>query len=234
MTRYVVGVRVLVFERWCSNAAHTHTHTRKQEIATCSYDGTAKIHGLRSGRTLKEFRGHNGYVNNVTYCDRGNMLLTASSDGTVNIYNVKSARLMNTLRPPQANAMTEIPVSDVVVLDENRVLICNRSDTIHVMTLEGKMIRSLSAKGSELHTGGGDVVFVSCRLEFERERNIHWHSYDNNIITNRYGVTQTKMDLLSYRRFTTVLLRSPFGTFKTYYSRDTSKTCMCDGSSSTF
>ena len=170
MTRYVVGVRVLMFERCCSNATHTHTHTRKQEIATCSYDGTAKIHGLRSGRTLKEFRGHNGYVNNVTYCDRGNMLLTASSDGTVNIYNVKSARLMNTLRPPQANAMTEIPVSDVVVLDENRVLICNRSDTIHVMTLEGKMIRSLSAKGSELHTGGGDVVFVSCRLEFEREK----------------------------------------------------------------
>lgn len=171
---------LLVFECWCSSAGvrtpHTHTHTRKQEIATCSYDGTAKIHGLRSGRTLKEFRGHDGYVNNVTYCDRGNMLLTASSDGTVNIYNVKSARLMNTLRPPQANAMTEIPVSDVVVLDENRVLICNRSDTIHVMTLEGKMIRSLSAKGSELHTGGGDVVFVSCRLEFERERNIHWRS----------------------------------------------------------
>ena len=38
------------------------------------------------------------------------------------------------------------------------------------LCVEGKMIRSLSAKGSELHTGGGDVVFVSCRLEFEREK----------------------------------------------------------------
>jgi len=104
----------------------------------------------------------------VTYCDRGNLLLTASSDGTVNIYNVKTARLVNTLRPPQANAMTEIPVSDVVVLSKDRVLICNRSDTIHVMTLEGKMVRSLSAKGSELLTGGGEVVFVSCAVSPKR------------------------------------------------------------------
>ena len=146
-----------------------NSKTLLQAIATCSYDGTAKIHGLRSGKTLKEFRGHNGYVNNVTYGDRGNLLLTASSDGTVNVYNVKTARLLNTLRPPQANAMTEISVSDVVVLGEDRVLICNRSDTVHVMTLEGKMVRSLSAKGSELHTGGGEVVFVSCTVSPKRK-----------------------------------------------------------------
>ena len=29
-----------------------------QQIVSCSFDETARLHGLRSGRTLREFKGH--------------------------------------------------------------------------------------------------------------------------------------------------------------------------------
>ena len=36
------------------------------QVASCSHDHTARVHGLRSGKTLREFRGHTALVNSVT------------------------------------------------------------------------------------------------------------------------------------------------------------------------
>ena len=36
---------------------------------------TVRIHGLKSGKTLKEFRGHSSYVNCVTYTPDGHQVL---------------------------------------------------------------------------------------------------------------------------------------------------------------
>jgi WD40 repeat protein len=46
---------------------------------------TARIHGLKSGKALKEFRGHTSYVNCVCYTQDGGRLVTGSSDGTVKV-----------------------------------------------------------------------------------------------------------------------------------------------------
>eukprot|EP00920_Eleutheroschizon_duboscqi_P019146 GHVT01045344.1.p1 GENE.GHVT01045344.1~~GHVT01045344.1.p1 ORF type:complete len:390 (+),score=52.91 GHVT01045344.1:316-1485(+) len=36
-------------------------------LLTASFDNTARIHGLKSGKTLKEFRGHAAFVNSAVY-----------------------------------------------------------------------------------------------------------------------------------------------------------------------
>lgn len=44
-----------------------------------------RIHGLKSGKALKEFRGHSSYVNHAIFTSDGTRILTASSDGSVKV-----------------------------------------------------------------------------------------------------------------------------------------------------
>jgi WD40 repeat-containing protein SMU1 len=36
-------------------------------VLSASFDGSMRVHGLRSGRMLREFRGHKSYVNAALY-----------------------------------------------------------------------------------------------------------------------------------------------------------------------
>jgi WD40 repeat-containing protein SMU1 len=49
----------------------------------CVVPQTARIHGIKAGRTLKEFRGHTSFVNSVAYTHDNTRVVTGSSDGTV-------------------------------------------------------------------------------------------------------------------------------------------------------
>ncbi len=40
-------------------------------VLSASYDGLARVHGLKSGKMLKEFRGHTSYVNHAAYSPDG-------------------------------------------------------------------------------------------------------------------------------------------------------------------
>lgn len=44
-----------------------------------------RIHGLKSGKLLKEFRGHASYVNDAIFTHDGLRVVTASSDCTVKV-----------------------------------------------------------------------------------------------------------------------------------------------------
>jgi WD40 repeat protein len=44
-----------------------------------------RVHGLKSGKMLKEFRGHNSYVNYAIFTADGSRVITASSDCTVKV-----------------------------------------------------------------------------------------------------------------------------------------------------
>ena len=43
------------------------------------------MHGLKSGKMLKEFCGHISFVNDVVFTVDGHNIISASSDGTVKV-----------------------------------------------------------------------------------------------------------------------------------------------------
>lgn len=50
-----------------------------------SYDKLVKIHNIKSGKIVKEFRGHTSFVNAVLYSQDNNSVLSGSSDGTIKV-----------------------------------------------------------------------------------------------------------------------------------------------------
>ena len=55
-------------------------------------------HGLKSGKMLKEMRGHSSYVNDAGYSADGARVISASSDGTVRVWDAKSAEEVSTFK----------------------------------------------------------------------------------------------------------------------------------------
>ncbi len=44
-----------------------------------------RLHGLKSGKMLKEFRGHTAHINDVIFSHDGQHVISASADGTVKV-----------------------------------------------------------------------------------------------------------------------------------------------------
>lgn len=62
-------------------------------VATGSWDHSAKIWDIATGRAIRKLDGgHAGYINSVAFSPDGKELLTASDDGTARLWNVASGK----------------------------------------------------------------------------------------------------------------------------------------------
>lgn len=69
------------------------------QLLSSSFDHTARIHGLKSGKSLREFRGHTSYVNYALFSkDASASVITASSDGTVKYWDSRTTECLVTIR----------------------------------------------------------------------------------------------------------------------------------------
>ncbi|KAL7560058.1 hypothetical protein ACA910_016120 [Epithemia clementina (nom. ined.)] len=72
-------------------------------ILTAGQDSKCREFGLRTSKMLKEFTGHDSFVNSCFYCHHptaGLRVITGSADGKVRIFDGSTAECLAILRPP--------------------------------------------------------------------------------------------------------------------------------------
>lgn len=57
-----------------------------------------RVHGLKSGKMLKEFLGHTSYANDAIYSPDGSQIVSAASDGTVRVWETKSCEQLRAFK----------------------------------------------------------------------------------------------------------------------------------------
>uniref|UniRef100_A0A803KNC6 WD40 repeat-containing protein SMU1 n=1 Tax=Chenopodium quinoa TaxID=63459 RepID=A0A803KNC6_CHEQI len=124
------------------------------QILSTSFDSTARVHGLKSGKLLKEFRGHTSYVNHAIFTNDGSRVITASSDCTVKVWDVKTTECLQTFKPPPPLRGGDASVNSVHLFPKNmdHIVVCNKTSSIYIMTLQGQVVKSFSSGKRE----GGD------------------------------------------------------------------------------
>lgn len=118
-------------------------HRSGKEVLTGSHDTTVRLHGMRSNKTIREFKGHKSLVYDIAFSRDDNFILSGSSDQTVRIWNAKTAQTLSvyssSARVHTVHLMPNFK-SDIF-------LIGSRSNKIHLIDLEGKLRAKLTYHG---------------------------------------------------------------------------------------
>merc|ERR1719352_72805 len=127
------------------------------QLLTASFDQTPRAHGLKSGKSLKEYRGHTSYVNSAMYSKDMSKVITGSSDGHVNVFDAKTTEIINTITPPppphSSSSMVYSVLSAIVPQrlpaglgdDETLIFVCTASNTMMLMNLTGQVVKNFSS-----------------------------------------------------------------------------------------
>ncbi|KAF3852049.1 hypothetical protein F7725_005404 [Dissostichus mawsoni] len=140
----------------------SQTLTDKSAILNCFNEhfisSGSLIHALRSGTTLKELNGHSSIVTDASFTQDGFHIISASSGGTVKIWNTESGKCIHTYK--NLSHTSEVPVNNVIPLPQNpeHFVICNRSNTVVIMSMHGQTIKTFSSDREER------AKFVCCTL----------------------------------------------------------------------
>lgn len=59
----------------------------KNKILSSSFDSTIRIHGIKSGKLLKEFRGHDSFVHSSVFSSDESSILSSSADSTICVWD---------------------------------------------------------------------------------------------------------------------------------------------------
>lgn len=141
-----------------------------------------KVFGLKSGKKLKEFSGHNGAVTDMILSRDGNKLLSSSRDGMIKLWDFKSTECLLVFKPPNEKPgqdcdvfqLIAFPYADKEGTPEN-FMVCSKNESMHLMNMNGQVVRAyknekkgvtfesacLSSQGSFLY-GLTDQGYISC------------------------------------------------------------------------
>ena len=116
------------------------------QVLSSSFDGTAAIHGIKSGSTLRQLKGHLAYVNAAHWTRDNKFIVSASSDGFIRIWDSYSGQCVRSFTPGKISS--EVDIHTLIALPyygEHQFVVGNHSNIIYLMNLEGEIVRSFSS-----------------------------------------------------------------------------------------
>lgn len=116
------------------------------QLLTGSFDNLARIHGLKSAKTLKEFRGHTSFVNTAIYSQDGRQVITGSSDGNLKIWSTKTTECLSTFNPKMQATATGLAIHRVMIWPRNveQFIVCYKSNTACIMNTKGQVVKTFT------------------------------------------------------------------------------------------
>lgn len=124
-------------------------HRNGKEVLSGGHDTTVKLHGMRSNKTIRDFRGHKSFVNAITFSRDDNYIVSGSSDSTVKIWNAKTAQILQEYKSPnRVHTILSMPN-----FKNDIFLVGDRSRSIQLIDLDGKLRVKLS---DELEKGDNE------------------------------------------------------------------------------
>lgn len=119
-------------------------------ILSASFDGSLRLHGIRSGKALKEFRGHGSYVNAVAFSRSGEEVVSGSSDGTVRLWDLRTSDCLLTVRPglPGQQGHDVTVLAAIAVPHTDTYFVVTKSSSAHLLSAQGETIRTYRSGGS--------------------------------------------------------------------------------------
>lgn len=190
------------------------------QILTASFDHTARAHGLKSGKTLKEYRGHTSYVNSAIYTKDNHKVITGSSDGHVIIFDARTTEILNKVvppPPPHLSSTIQFAVNIALVapslpsyqVDDDDVLIfvCTRTNTIQLMNQNGQVLKSFCS-GRREH---GDFVAMALSPKGEwlyacaEDHRLYCFSMDSGTLEQTLKVSEKEVIGLAHHPLRNIL-----------------------------
>lgn len=109
------------------------------------------MHGLKSGKTLKVFRGHTSFVNALCVLADDATIVSGGSDAFVRVWDAKLAQCTTAFQLGEHEVKETAAIESVALLPRQtsaQLLVCNRSATLRVVTLGGALVRKYATDGA--------------------------------------------------------------------------------------
>jgi WD40 repeat protein len=136
-----------------SDLVHSATFSPNgKEVVTASYDRTAKIWDVGTGKVLESLNGHKDRVYSAAFNKDGTKVVTASDDGTAKIWSTNTGKVVQTLTSDRAIVRDAEFSPDgkkvVTANDDGTAILWNSRSGKRILTMAGHAGPVLSARFS--------------------------------------------------------------------------------------
>lgn len=139
------GTTIRVFERAHSGGiVSLQFSSDGTQILSTGFDHVVRIYGLKSGKMIKEFRGHTSFVNRAIFIGNGGMVLSVSSDGSLRCWDAKTSICMHQASPNPTGSAHMVPTLLSIQSVPRRpdvYLVCFQSSCLALINSRGKVKR---------------------------------------------------------------------------------------------
>lgn len=125
----------------------------QQSLLTTGFDNNIHILGMKSGRILKELRGHTSYVNTALWLDEST-IISGSHDGSVKLWDLAKVECIASVIPKDEKSLSPPPIKSICEFiastEDTFLLVTTQSSKLHLFSLSKReFIRTLPTKLKE-------------------------------------------------------------------------------------